>query len=289
MSFLYNRIFGAAEPSPAAAAETPGDDTTADGAASPPEGSDTPASVGGAGPTAQASSWKASAGRTEGPDGYVFGDFTRGVIVKVTGGKDAPSKEEVEAEAEGDERFSRVQRLARDAVVVYRARGYEGNVSMSHTIGHYTETVSIKVAAVEKPPWEAEDAEAGAEDTDANLTIGDDSWVSRYSAGRVFTTLLARLNRRARAWQDLGAAEDLDPTLGASASIGFAVPVIRVGWGVSVHLTVTQSSLLRWAKHEEEMEAMKAKLVEQQASAAESQATRLAMSPAEEAAVAVAA
>ena len=40
----------------------------------------------------------------------------------------------------------------------------------------------------------------------------------------------------------------LDPSLTSSAHIGFALPVIKIGWGVSVSLTVSTSSLLRYAK-----------------------------------------
>lgn len=41
---------------------------------------------------------------------------------------------------------------------------------------------------------------------------------------------------------------DLDPVLGASATLGFAMPFIKVGWGITVSLSITKSSLLRWAR-----------------------------------------
>ena len=35
--------------------------------------------------------------------------------------------------------------------------------------------------------------------------------------------------------------------LGASATLGFAMPVIKVGWGLTVALSVTKSTLLRFS------------------------------------------
>lgn len=71
-------------------------------------------------------------------------------------------------------------------------------------------------------------------------------------AGRVFETLLNRLERRAQKWaaaeEALEGMEDLDPDLAASAQIGFAMPVIKLGWGVGVSLSIKQSTLLRFAK-----------------------------------------
>ena len=54
----------------------------------------------------------------------------------------------------------------------------------------------------------------------------------------------------ARSRQALSGVEGLDPSLTQSASIGFAVPVVKLGWGVSVSLTVSASSLLRWSERQ---------------------------------------
>ena len=59
--------------------------------------------------------------------------------------------------------------------------------------------------------------------------------------------------RRASAWQAMSGLEGVDPSLTSSAHIGFALPVIKIGWGVSVSLTVTTSSLLRFATHAAEL------------------------------------
>ena len=61
-------------------------------------------------------------------------------------------------------------------------------------------------------------------------------------AGLVFTTLLARLERRAKSWQAMSNDAGLDPMLTQAAQIGFQVPIVKLGWGVSVSLTVSASS-----------------------------------------------
>lgn len=69
-------------------------------------------------------------------------------------------------------------------------------------------------------------------------------------AGRVFATLISRLERRAHNWEAISGMESIDPVLSASATIGFKVPFISVGWGLSISLTITHSSLLRWAQRQ---------------------------------------
>ena len=55
---------------------------------------------------------------------------------------------------------------------------------------------------------------------------------------------------RAKSWQAFAGVEGLDPNLTSSGQIGMRVPVINVGWGVSISLTVSASSLLAWTEHE---------------------------------------
>ena len=45
-------------------------------------------------------------------------------------------------EKSGDDNYGHVQRLVREAVACYRARGYDGTITMSHTVGHFTESCS---------------------------------------------------------------------------------------------------------------------------------------------------
>lgn len=217
--------------------------------------------------------------RRSGRDGYVFGDLTRGMAVRVFG------KGEADVEAEGDARQTQVQRLVSEAIKLYRARGYSGSINMAHTVAYFNESVSLKVdgpSADAPAPWELpggdEKAEGDGDETPADVT--DDELAEALThhaitealgetvnpmhasqaavaqlgkegqAGLVFATLLARLQRRAKSWQALKGFEGLDPSLTQSAQIGFALPVIKIGWGVSVSLTVTTSSLLRWAEHE---------------------------------------
>ena len=206
--------------------------------------------------------WKESSGREWGGSSYVFGDLTRGAIVKLRGQK---SVEET-IEAEGDAQHTQVQRLIKEAVKLYRARGLSGSVNFSHTIAHFTESASVRVdgPAAEKgaPLFNPKDKAAVKAAADAHRLVSEDG-----KAGVVFTTLLSRLERRAKSWQALAGDEDLDPSLSSSAHIGFAVPVIKVGWGVSVSLTVTTSSLLRWAEMEEAIEAAEKDEAEAEASA----------------------
>lgn len=187
--------------------------------------------------------WRESAGRTSGRDGYVFGDVTRGVVGRFFGS----SEEDKAIEAAGDEQYSRVQKLVSEAVKVYRARGYSGSINMSHSVAYFTETCSVKVDAPDTMPWLGDDANG---ELSAMAEEG--------KAGRIFATLLSRLERRATGWQAMNTMEGLDPSLTSAAQIGFRVPVVQLGWGVSVSLTVTTSSLLRWAAHvaaqEEELE-----------------------------------
>lgn len=180
---------------------------------------------------AECVSWKASAHRAEGPDGYVFGDMTRGVVARCLG----PTRD-TEVEREGDESFSRLQRLVREAIGLYRARGYIGTISISHTVGAFTESCSVRV---DDAPADAP-SEAGG--------VGEDDASAGTTAQRVFETLLARLERRARGWDAyFSGLEGLDPMLTSSAQVGFRAPVLNVGWGVSVSFTISQFSLLRWA------------------------------------------
>jgi len=187
-------------------------------------------------------SWRASAGRDSGPEGYVFGDLTRGVVVRLRG--EPTTKEEDAIEAEGDERYSHVQVLVRDAIRIFRARGYTGTINMSQTVGHFSESTAVRVDGPKDGvvPWEDARGDSAAEA--ASIAMGEHG-----KAGKVFATLLARLERRAAAWESFSGDESLDPSLTSSAHIGFSVPIIKIGWGVSVSLTVTTSSLLRYAKY----------------------------------------
>lgn len=189
--------------------------------------------------------WKESAGRADGRDGYVFGDLTRGVCVKVAHAL-GKADGEADVEAEGDAQHTQVQRLVREAIKLYRARGYTGTINMSHTVAYFNESVSVSVRPSEGDgaPWEAHGADAAS----------TEKIVSEGRAGLVFATLLSRLERRARSWQAFSGDEGLDPNLTQSAQIGFAIPVVKLGWGVSVSLTVSASTLLRWADHAAELE-----------------------------------
>jgi len=194
--------------------------------------------------------WKESARRTEGRDGYVFGDVTRGVVARVWGtGKETVDEaaEAAKIEADADEKHSHIQLLIREAVRLYRARGYCGTINMSSTVAYFTESVSVSVKKPEMPPWEAN---SGSDAEDATAASVKHLAAANGKAGLVFKTLLSRLERRAKSWQAFAGVEGLDPNLTSSGQIGMRVPVINVGWGVSISLTVSASSLLAWTEHE---------------------------------------
>jgi len=144
--------------------------------------------------------------------------------------------EEVEppaaAEAE-QEHYSQAEQMIRDAVALYRARGYHGTIVISTKFGIYTETCSIGVQGQVSPSTDAGTPSSKADDT---------------KAGRMFEALLARLEKRALSWDSMCG---VDPVLSASATVGFAMPLIKVGWGFTTSLSITKSSLLRWARRGE--------------------------------------
>jgi hypothetical protein len=191
----------------------------------------------------QRQSWKESAGRVDGREGYVFGDLTRGVAVKLFGS--SPPHDDDAIELAGDTAHTQVQRLVLQAVRLFRLRGYVGTVNMSHTVAYFTESVSVRVEADGRL---SPTADTNAEEADIARLIAEDA-----KAGPIFATLLSRLQRRAQSWRVLVGSEGLDPNLTSSAQVGFALPVIKLGWGVSVSLTVSASSLLRWSDRAEEV------------------------------------
>jgi len=196
----------------------------------------------------KSTTWRESSGRTSGRDGYVFGDLTRGVVCRLYGSTPAEIEETKAIEAAGDEQYTQVQKLVSEAVKIFRARGYNGSINMSHSVAYFTETCSVKVDPPETLPWLGSDATSSEAQKLAAMAENG-------KAGRVFATLLARLERRALSWQAMNAVEGLDPSLTSSAQIGFRMPVINVGWGISVSLTVTTSSLVRWSAHAATREA----------------------------------
>jgi len=200
----------------------------------------------------QPRTWKDSSGRTGGREGYVFGDISRGVCVKIFG---KGVETDHAAELEGDAQNTQVQKLLREAIKVYRARGYAGTINLSHTVAYFNESTSCSIKAPDVAPWEAAKDPEAEGDTDSHDGSTDRMAEEGSSMAIVFTTLVSRLERRAKSWQAFNNMEGLDPNISQSAQIGFAIPVVKIGWGVSVTLTVSASTLLRWAEHVASLEA----------------------------------
>jgi len=159
--------------------------------------------------------WKKSSHRDSGPSGYVFGDVTRGIYHYFS----------PEIDESDDPSYSRLQSLLHEAVCIYKHRKYIGTITLSHTVGYFTETCSVHITKEDH---------------------NDDNSDEIVSARRIFDTLLLRLERRAEGWDNYLA--NINPSLTTTAQIGFRAPVINVGWGISVSLTITKSSLLHWKR-----------------------------------------
>jgi len=140
---------------------------------------------------------------------------------------------------DGEEQSSQAAQMIKDAVALYKHRGYTGTIAISHKVGIFTETCSLGVRGddVHKP--------AAVAENEADAPAGTVSWADS-TASRAFDGLLARLERRAIGWDTFDS--DVDPVLGASASVGLNLPVIKLGWGFTISLSITKSSLLRWAR-----------------------------------------
>ncbi len=164
--------------------------------------------------------WKESAHRDEGPDGYVFGDITRGVFARCF------SSQSEEMEKNGDISYSQLQMILYQAIHIYKKRGYIGTISMSHTVGYFTESCTVDISK--------------CLDHSCKVNISDTK------ISRIFETLVQRLEKRAKGWDNYIDGIDFDPSLTSSAQIGFRTPIINIGWGLSISLTITKSSLLKW-------------------------------------------
>ena len=164
----------------------------------------------------QPRTWKDSSGRTGGREGYVFGDISRGVCVKIFG---KGVETDHAAELEGDAQNTQVQKLLREAIKVYRARGYAGTINLSHTVAYFNESTSCSIKAPDVAPWEAAKDPEAEGDTDSHDGSTDRMAEEGSSMAIVFTTLVSRLERRAKSWQAFNNMEGLDPNISQSAQV----------------------------------------------------------------------
>ena len=167
--------------------------------------------------------WKQTANREEGPNSYVFGDITRGVVAYCFGAE--------KEEEDGDVSYTHLQNLLRQAIAVYKHRGYIGTITISHTVAYFTESCSVNINKENKIDTYEYTEELKIHDT---------------TGGRIFDTLVSRLEKRADSWDQYINKKDIDPSLTSSAQVGFKAPIINIGWGLSVSLTITTKSLLNW-------------------------------------------
>ena len=140
--------------------------------------------------------------------------------------------------------FSRVIKL-------YRARGYTGNVSVSGQFGIYGEKLSkwITESQTEKPSVDrylhVVSGGSGASKVDDGIVDSLRIETEDSRTARLIRTLIRRMEKRASEWKTEG-YEDINPEIGSEGTLGLTIPVINVGWTITVSLTVNAKALLHW-------------------------------------------
>lgn len=129
-----------------------------------------------------------------------------------------------ENKANDDIRKVKFDSLVFQAISLYKENAYEGTICMSHTVGSFTETCSVAVN----------------DDTNAEV-MRDEQRNIAFS--KIFEKLVHRLEQRAFSWTYVN--ETIDPVLSTSAQFGLRTPIINIGWGMSISLSITTSSLLK--------------------------------------------
>jgi len=159
-----------------------------------------------------------------------------------------------------------LQRTFSRCAGLYRARGYAGNITVSGQLGFVTESIGVKFPLEEAaqsfskshgPSDKAADGSApsgGGEDGGASLDDGGEEavghsvsrWLETGDArvARLLRGLVHRLEQRALAWEHVPGVSD--PTLGCQGALGIHLPVVQIGWSVTIQLIVYKSTLLRW-------------------------------------------
>ncbi|KAH8072914.1 hypothetical protein JL720_11001 [Aureococcus anophagefferens] len=90
--------------------------------------------------------------------------------------------------------------------------------------------------------------EPGAGD-DPETAVADAAWLEagEERVARLLRSLVARMERRAIAWSHVPNVPD--PMLGSQGAVGLTLPFIKFAYSVSIALSVSRSSLLRWMEH----------------------------------------
>ena len=166
--------------------------------------------------------WKNSSGRSDGNDGYVFGDVSRTLYQRYWNQSARPMTDK-----ENEEHASTLQTLMKEAIALFKRRRYDGTITINQTIGYFSESMTVTIDDMENP----EDCNEILLECNKNI------------AG-IFSALVHRLTSRAKAWN----IESINPKLTSSVQLGFRAPLINVGWAVSLTFTISRSSLLRWEK-----------------------------------------
>ena len=128
-----------------------------------------------------------------------------------------------------------LQRTFARTAGLYRLRGYGGRVAVSVQLGFVAESIAADVAP----------GEPGAGD-DPETAVADAAWLEagEERVARLLRSLVARMERRAIAWSHVPNVPD--PMLGSQGAVGLTLPFIKFAYSVSIALSVSRSSLLRW-------------------------------------------
>ena len=131
-----------------------------------------------------------------------------------------------------------LQRTFARTAGLYRLRGYGGRVAVSVQLGFVAESIAADVAP----------GEPGAGD-DPETAVADAAWLEagEERVARLLRSLVARMERRAIAWSHVPNVPD--PMLGSQGAVGLTLPFIKFAYSVSIALSVSRSSLLRWMEH----------------------------------------
>ncbi|KAH8069769.1 hypothetical protein JL721_5659 [Aureococcus anophagefferens] len=129
-----------------------------------------------------------------------------------------------------------LQRTFARTAGLYRLRGYGGRVAVSVQLGFVAESIAADVAP----------GEPGAGD-DPETAVADAAWLEAGEERRAPPSLVARMERRAIAWSHVPNVPD--PMLGSQGAVGLTLPFIKFAYSVSIALSVSRSSLLRWMEH----------------------------------------
>lgn len=137
-------------------------------------------------------------------------------------------------------------------VRVYRCRGYSGNVSIGGQFGIYGERIAKFIQEHEVPPPSAQRIISAAL-SEGSGPVKDPAMMDSLRLetehsrmAKLLRSLISRMETRAAQWQEVPDAVDADPEIGSDGTLGVTLPIVNIGWSITVSLSVSASALVRW-------------------------------------------